>query len=1354
MSFSKPSYQPAPRQPFRPSYVPGYKLPTEVIDDKKIQELFQIVDSADFDKMKNFVSENNIIYNVRNYNGETVLHSILELDNSKEDKLNMIKFFVSHGVAISAFDKFNVTALHIAAKKQYADIVLFLLQNGATPNAEDSSKMLPIHYAVQGNIKKCKDKKKVGDIVPGPIEERKEVNKTLLEATKVILQILFNPDFNQYITHITNAILNYRGYFEQEINELKTQLDTQILEIQKRQKTQEEQKKDMIDARRKIKDQLEGKIKGKLTILTNEMTIQPNQADGWGVAGASAQETGLFKVLPAPTNDKFVIEQRKQIDTTFDRVKTEIIAEINKMITMTIELLVIYSTGDAPDGPIFRIRYQKLADLVDDSDIKDTGQPLSEFEDLLARLLIDARGITKIDNNIINIMPKLQKALIYISAIYKPVEKLKNNIPEMIAVVKQAETLGVVFPPPEKADVQHLIDDFKNNIIDMPAMYKTFVEICTKYNTILNLINRFRAIDMSQLYKFRFKNTSIRIDGQYISPFPLLNLKLLPATMPDVVINEVAVDDYVNFIKAPFDATRRMLAEFKIQPDTNTDKSKSEAPNEIMGGYFDEHLYSIKYFVLMNILEKVHGDYAPVRPDNASILNDIVDSLDTIKEDHRVAYAMAYIGSLTDSILRNYISYVIKNSANITSNENFKSGFEDTNTRSAGILKDTLRLDEVKAHILKPETEFKFNLNEIIEEIVEKFYHKLPGNQRSMDILAYTSVLAEPEKDPQKQYQLYSVSYNEDTIYEKKCYDMDDKTLQYLLEHNSKVSPKDGSGNTPLHYSIDMMYPNSVQLLLSKFAMFHNKASRNYAGLSPYRMAIDNYKKHNEFLYNEKPENMLRSLYKGTYKKIEKSLQDGYKNNVIKFLNIAFPQVLIMYNNVIYSYAKHYVRKWTYDNHKQLMTFLVDYDIVPNTEPHQKVPILDLNSTEITEVMKASDDLHVAEHRLSQFDNDMKKKKDKYDEYDSIRKSLLKEKQDIESRGITNKAYHDSLKDKIAGIMQILQDLSQEMTDIKPTQNSLQNNTQKSLKERIYDFTPRVKTFSQSSERFTDNYVQLYESIFKDVISPLVGTKYDNFFSYDKLWEVYLGSQKLVNIENIHLTLMAFQNKLIPVLINADKNTVPVAEFNLLSSFYTSIVSPLIDDYKTLPQYLRENYALNEIKNIIVHVIGHVVGANMYYAIIKIITKYVRDRNAYVAGVYKKQKNYREYINQIMIDILNVKDPATDQTLESYLTVYLPEKLTKKMLEFYDDEEDPDRRLDMDGLFTSIITLLKENKTLVLADDSDLIKNIKTYLFPYYKDIYTQMIQAMKVLIDNYNRYLMNEKRHIEIISLLLNHVK
>jgi hypothetical protein len=162
----------------------------------------------------------------------------------------------------------------------------------------------------------------------------------------------------------------------------------------------------------------------------------------------------------------------------------------------------------------------------------------------------------------------------------------------------------------------------------------------------------------------------------------------------------------------------------------------------------------------------------------------------------------------------------------------------------------------------------------------------------------------------------------------------------------------------------------------------------------------------------------------------------------------------------------------------------------------------------------------------------------------------------------------------------------------------------------------------------------------------------------------------------------------------------------------------------------------------------------MYYAIIKIIAKYVKDRNLYVTGVYNKPSKYRNYIIEIISDILAIEDTTTGETLESYTTVYLPQKLTKKILEFYTHEEDPDRRLEIDSLFNGVVLILVQNKTFQIAEDSDLIKNIKTYLFPFYKDIYTQMLQAMKALIDNYNRYLMNEKRHIEIISELLNSVK
>ena len=70
---AKPSFK--PRQSFGPSFEDRPHDPRRTIDKADITNLFTIVqDGANYDKLRNFISERNNTYKLQNENGETVIH--------------------------------------------------------------------------------------------------------------------------------------------------------------------------------------------------------------------------------------------------------------------------------------------------------------------------------------------------------------------------------------------------------------------------------------------------------------------------------------------------------------------------------------------------------------------------------------------------------------------------------------------------------------------------------------------------------------------------------------------------------------------------------------------------------------------------------------------------------------------------------------------------------------------------------------------------------------------------------------------------------------------------------------------------------------------------------------------------------------------------------------------------------------------------------------------------------------------------------------------------------------------------------------------------------------------------------
>jgi hypothetical protein len=224
-------------------------------------------------------------------------------------------------------------------------------------------------------------------------------------------------------------------------------------------------------------------------------------------------------------------------------------------------------------------------------------------------------------------------------------------------------------------------------------------------------------------------------------------------------------------------------------------------------------------------------------------------------------------------------------------------------------------------------------------------------------------------------------------------------------------------------------------------------------------------------------------------------------------------------------------------------------------------------------------------------------------------------------------------------------------------------------------------------------------------------------------------------------------------------------------------LNKIVKDYEELPQKYDpiENYVLTEVVDIISYVLGRVIGANMYLALTKTLTKYVTELNPSELETIKKEKGEKlstygdinEYQNFIKLTVYAMMDFANNKniqrpipknaTLENYMVKKMPKIYVKFVLKIFkgDGNEDPHSQIvSVDRLFEPIIDTLKSTTIIHIDDNSSLIKNIKTYLIPYYNNLFNEFIPAMKVMIDNYNRFIINQGKYIEIINMLNDRMK
>lgn len=201
--------------------------PEKIVPDDLVEQFFLVLKSADLDKIRQFVVDNKIKYNLveklaknnPSDTHDTPFHTILELDDKVADnstKLSILKFLEQMGAPIDLPDSADVWPIHLAAASQSKKITDFLIKKKVRLDRKDSSNNTPLHYAVYGRSVDCPSNLKIGDLVPVPDINKKSLNKSLENANNLLIKLLNNNEpiknlatinsVNDDLIHMVNTI--------------------------------------------------------------------------------------------------------------------------------------------------------------------------------------------------------------------------------------------------------------------------------------------------------------------------------------------------------------------------------------------------------------------------------------------------------------------------------------------------------------------------------------------------------------------------------------------------------------------------------------------------------------------------------------------------------------------------------------------------------------------------------------------------------------------------------------------------------------------------------------------------------------------------------------------------------------------------------------------------------------------------------------------------------------------------------------------------------------------------------------------------------------------------------------------
>ena len=163
----------------------------------KNAELFNLISGMNSESIKQFSLVNKISLNVKDPEYNNLIHKVLLDDNKKSEyqRLNMIKFLVNENINPDEPNENNITPLHIAATKQYSEIIKYLLEDlKVNITFEDSNGNNFFHYFLAGNIIEYKNNLPK-DLISVDIQKRKPIKTELLDIRKNIWATLKDEEF-------------------------------------------------------------------------------------------------------------------------------------------------------------------------------------------------------------------------------------------------------------------------------------------------------------------------------------------------------------------------------------------------------------------------------------------------------------------------------------------------------------------------------------------------------------------------------------------------------------------------------------------------------------------------------------------------------------------------------------------------------------------------------------------------------------------------------------------------------------------------------------------------------------------------------------------------------------------------------------------------------------------------------------------------------------------------------------------------------------------------------------------------------------------------------------------------------
>ncbi len=916
-------------------------------------------------------------------------------------------------------------------------------------------------------------------------------------------------------------------------------------------------------------------------------------------------------------------------------------------------------------------------------------------------------------------------------------------------------------------------ENVESNIVSVINTNNQFIDILNKlngYNYINYVINTPNSLNI-QINKFTdgfYPKLSIPLDeGIEIYSFNDDNNPSYPVQIGETINNDAIANRDENFAYSGLPINIGEFSDLNTQLDSRqqivryinnqiyrkerTEKaSKTISVRDISRIY----LYMVKEALIKNIIIDINNNKNNGRQQQEifdSIINYMREVNITVAPQNRNPYIFSIVGEMANELINNFISYTfrkyasriavryINNNANTTE---LLANFGGTNNFLV-----TDRADD-----------FTTSLDAPSSRLIQIFAQAMLPQPRDWFKMSFDPILSKKIEEIQ-QYYLYNQNYSTEEIeVNKNCMKINPEIIRLLIEYYCNPNKRDDIGQSAIFYAIKNASLSALDVLLNQDADFKTIPNKN--GDTPFIYALNIYSNHLDYMYNLDLSVMINnftSSFYDTYKGIILG-NPNFRNNLINYSENSFNMIIAFINHKWFTRFFDYSENWTYDNKKDLINLFYKYNILlPNNRKNKSngLYIVDTYFNNPDSIISNDEKFHALKYQKNKIEKDNQKLIEEINNLDSAIFSINDEINEAMQQIPRDDNNIRNLRRKSMSFLQNRNEKNREIND----NNTEYQNIDFYFNGQIANLTPNYnRAFNDvriNLNIITEPFMDSYQNIITNLDRRLGGGFNQ---SYNQLWKEYLGNSNLLkNCNNIILLINQTEAALLEGLRNGlDKNEV-LTDLNKIKIFYDSIEKDVIS-YFHLPNFLDENPLLNLFFKMAKNITSSIIASNMELAIKNIMFDEYKIRLPYenYMGIFNQEVEYYDYIFNLLNAVFqrNTNINGDRVQMNNFLLTELNDLIVKQILNIKQNKKDTTTD-DFDGpeeILKRINDVLKLNLSDPIIDneDSKIIDYMNKSIIPYYALNYKLILPRLKAVFDNYLKYIINNKRHLDIFIRLL----